>query len=581
MRANAWKNVGILVGPWTTLASMAWLAACGGGGGSGNSPSPANRPPNSVAQASATSAWSTQTLELRGSGSNDPDGSIVSYRWAQTSGPAVALTDANTATATFTVPPLADPATLSFTLTVTDNGGLSASQSVSIPVAPDGVLFTVGLADGKPFTSDRVAVPLQLSGATRMGIAVDATHIQWSSNLQGSLGTQASVGTPLLVPLDTGAHVLTVSADFGVLGSVSKTFPLRVLPFQQPVPAALSSEMPGAGYSMPVVMISVIPTLDGINVDAAVTGPSGNSEWQPGTIEDLQDWIIRYVTRTKFMLEEGSKFHGYKQPGAAPQLGYRVVAIYNFYENFKPGVPDPGHPGNTYPDYFDLLDKTHAREFVEQQQVREIWLNSYNFGTASLNESNMASAATGDVSNSYRDNGDLPIYSNTYLLYQYNYTRSQAEAVHNHGHQIEAMMAYINQRYDGNTQLFWNDFVGWDATNHFVTGRCGATHWPLNARQDYDYYNPTDRVMSDCEDWQPAGGTRKEVSLDTWAAIPYAWPATGTVSQLEESQWYIYWMQNLPGAGNTIPYNSTTMENWWTFVGDWDAAIAARKRLYR
>jgi hypothetical protein len=35
------------------------------------------------------------------------------------------------------------------------------------------------------------------------------------------------------------------------------------------------------------------------------------------------------------------------------------------------------------------------------------------------------------------------------------------------------------------------------------------------------------------------------------------------------------------GAGNTIPYNSTTMENWWTFVGDWDAAIAARKRLYR
>jgi hypothetical protein len=28
------------------------------------------------------------------------------------------------------------------------------------------------------------------------------------------------------------------------------------------------------------------------------------------------------------------------------------------------------------------------------------------------------------------------------------------------------MMAYINQRYDGNTQLFWNSFVGWDANNH-------------------------------------------------------------------------------------------------------------------
>lgn len=581
MRSSVGKNVGIRVGRWTAMAFTALLAGCGGGGGGSDSPAPANRRPNSVAQASAATAWSTQTLELRGSASSDPDGSIVSYRWAQASGPAVTLTDADTATATFTVPPLTDPATLSFTLTVTDNGGLSASQTVSISVAPDGVQFSVNLADGKPFTSNRVDVPMQLSGATRMGVAVTAADIQWSSNLQGSLGTQASLGAPLQVALDTGMHVLTVSADFGALGIVSKSFPLRVLPFEQPVPAALASEMPGASYSMPVVMINVIPTLDGVNVDAAVTGPSGNGEWQPGTIEDLQTWIIRYVTRAKFMLEEGSKFRGYKRPGAAPQLGYRVLAIYNFYANFKPGVPDPGHPGNTYPDYFDLLDKTHARDFVEQRQVREIWVNSYNYGTASLNESNMSSPATGDISNSYRDNGDLPIYANTYVLYQYNYTRSQAEAVHNHGHQIEAMMAYINQRYDGNTQLFWNQFVGWDANNHFQTGRCGATHWPLNARQDYDYYNSADQVMSDCEDWQPAGGTRKEVSLDTWASLPYDWPATGAVTQLEESQWYIYWMQNLPGAGNTIPYNSTTMENWWTFIGDWDAAIAAGKRLYR
>jgi len=143
------------------------------------------------------------------------------------------------------------------------------------------------------------------------------------------------------------------------------------------------------------------------------------------------------------------------------------------------------------------------------------------------------------------------------------------------------MLAYINQRYDGNTVLFWQKFVGWGANNRFATGRCGATHWPLNARLDYDYNNSVDRVMSDCEDWQPAGGTTKEVSLDTWASVPYAWPATGTISQLAESQWYIYWMQNLPGAGNTIPYNATQIENWWTFIGDWDAAIAAGTRLYR
>ena len=425
-------------------------------------------------------------------------------------------------------------------------------------------------------------MPLQLTGATLLGNPIAATSIEWTSSLQGSLGTQSSLATPLQVTLATGVHhLMTVRADFDAQGTVSKTYSLRVLPFQQEVPAALASEMPGAAWSIPVVMINVIPTQDGLNVDSAVTGPSGNSEWTPDSIAALQSWIITYSTRAKFMLEEGSKFRGYKQPGTAPQLGYRIVAIYNFYQPFKPGKPDPGRAGNFFPDYFELLDQIPTREFVEQQQVREIWLNSYHYGTTSLNESNMASPATGDVSNSYRSNDDLPLFSSTYILYQNNYTRSHAEAVHNHGHQIEAMLAYINQRYDGNTELFWQKFVGWDASNRFAAGRCGATHWPLNARQDYDYNNSTDRVMSDCEDWQPAGGPIKEVSLETWASIPFAWPATGAISQLAESQWYIYWMQNLPGPGNSIPYNSTQIENWWTFMGDWDAAIAAGTRLYR
>ena len=528
-----------------------------------------------------TTAYSSQSLQLRGAGSSDPDGSIVGYRWVQASGPAVTLAGADTATATFTVPPLTDPATMSFTLTVTDNGGLSASQSVSISVAPADVQFTVSVAGGKPFTSDQRAVPLQLGGATLMGNLITPTDIQWTSSLQGSLGTQASAATALEAPLSVGAHVLTVSADFGVQGTVSRTYPLQVLPFQQMVPAALSSEMPAATRLMPVVMINVIPTLDGKTVDTAVTGPSFNAEWTPGSIEGLQAWIITYATRAKFMLEEGSKFRGYRTPGTAPYLGYRVLAIYNLYRPFKPGKPDPGRAGNFFPDYFDLLDQIPIRDFVEQQDVREIWVNSYHYGTMSLNESNMASPATGDVSNSYRTHDDLPLFSSTYVLYQNNYTRSQAEAVHNHGHQIEAMLAFINQRHDGNTDLFWREFVGLDINYDFVPGRCGATHWPLNARQDYDYNNATDRVMSNCEDWQPAGGATKEVSLDTWASIPYAWPATGTVSQLAESQWYVYWMQNLPGAGNTIPYNATQMENWWTFIGDWDAAIASGKRLYR
>ena len=372
--------------------------------------------------------------------------------------------------------------------------------------------LAASVAGGKSFTSDQFPVPLQLTGATLLGNSVTATNIEWTSSLQGSLGAQSSLATPLQATLATGAHTHHRSRRLRHAGhGVEDAFHSSVLPFQQAVPTALASEMPGAAWSIPVVMINVIPTEDGSTVDSSVTGPSGNSEWTPGSIEALQAWIITCATRAKFMLEEGSKFRGYKQPGATPQLGYRIVAIYNFYQPFKPGKPDPGRAGNFFPDYFELLEQIPTQQLVEQQHVREIWLNGYHYGTTSLNESNMASPATGDVSNSYRSNDDLPLFSSTYVLYQNNYTRSHAEAVHNHGHQIEAMLAHINQRYDGNTELFWQKFVGWDASNRFAPGRCGATHWPLNARQDYDYNNAADRVMSDCEDWRPGGGTTKEV----------------------------------------------------------------------
>ena len=48
----------------------------------------------------------------------------------------------------------------------------------------------------------------------------------------------------------------------------------------------------------------------------------------------------------------------------------------------------------------------------------------------------MSSPLTGDISNSNRDNTDLPIYNSTYTVYGQNFRRSHAEAVHNHGHQL-------------------------------------------------------------------------------------------------------------------------------------------------
>lgn len=72
------------------------------------------------------------SVNLNGSASSDSDGSIASYAWVQTSGTAVTLTGADTATPSFTAP--TSGATLVFALTVTDNEGASATDSVTVTV---------------------------------------------------------------------------------------------------------------------------------------------------------------------------------------------------------------------------------------------------------------------------------------------------------------------------------------------------------------------------------------------------------------------------------------------------------------
>ena len=66
-------------------------------------------------------------VTLNGSHSHDPDGAIDDYAWVQTSGPAVAITSADSASPSFTAPQVAATTLLTFRLTVTDskyNGGI-------------------------------------------------------------------------------------------------------------------------------------------------------------------------------------------------------------------------------------------------------------------------------------------------------------------------------------------------------------------------------------------------------------------------------------------------------------------------
>lgn len=91
---------------------------------------PGNLAPIASAGADQTVAPSA-VVSLSGGASSDPEGQALSFRWQQTAGSPVALSDPNSANPSFSAPAAND--VLSFQLTVTDCG-LSSSDSVIITV---------------------------------------------------------------------------------------------------------------------------------------------------------------------------------------------------------------------------------------------------------------------------------------------------------------------------------------------------------------------------------------------------------------------------------------------------------------
>ncbi len=76
-------------------------------------------------------------VTLDGSGSSDADGTIVSYLWEEVTASGVTINnDTTTPTATFTAPDVAAAGeTLTFKLTVTDDDGLTDSDTMNVNVA--------------------------------------------------------------------------------------------------------------------------------------------------------------------------------------------------------------------------------------------------------------------------------------------------------------------------------------------------------------------------------------------------------------------------------------------------------------
>jgi ribosomal protein L14 len=229
------------------------------------STTPTNQSPTANAGNNITITLPTNSVTLTGSGT-DPDGTIASYAWTRVSGPTTfTLGTPNAATTTLTT---LVAGTYVFRLTVTDNGGATATDDVTIIVNPP-----VNLPPTANAGSD-ITLTLPTNSTTLVGSGSDAdgtiASYAWtrvSGPTTYTLGTP-NAATTTVSNLVAGTYVfrLTVTDNNGASSTDNVTVIVGVAPNQTPTANA------GADITITLPTNSVTLVGSGSDADGTITG---------------------------------------------------------------------------------------------------------------------------------------------------------------------------------------------------------------------------------------------------------------------------------------------------------------------
>ncbi|AUC89682.1 hypothetical protein CW735_17095 [Alteromonas sp. MB-3u-76] len=193
------------------------LTACGGSDGDEDTaPSSQNQPPSANAGSDQSVDENTE-VTLTGSGT-DADGSIASYSWSQTNGTSVTLENADSSTAAFQAPEVITDEQLVFELTVTDDDGETATDSVQITI--------LNIEEANQSPSANAAAPQEALESTVVSLDGSA-----SNDSDGSISAynweQINNGAPVAIIDDTEAASTSVELP-ELAGNVEFAFRLTV-----------------------------------------------------------------------------------------------------------------------------------------------------------------------------------------------------------------------------------------------------------------------------------------------------------------------------------------------------------------
>ncbi len=268
-----------------------------------------NEPPMADAGPDQTVAEKAM-VTLDGSNSTDPDDGIFAYLWTQTAGSAVTLSDPTSVQPTFTAPRFKpNKKTFTFQLTVTDEGGLQATDSCTVnvtrgngnepPIAdagPDQTVFeqTVVTLDGSNSTDPDDGIAAYLWTQT-MGFPVtlsDPTSVQPTFTAPG-VGPGGEALTFRLTVTDGGGLQGTDECTVSVTGLDGVTV-ISVTPDTVQAGGSIDVTITGSGFvdgavvsfengSGPAPTASNTVVLDEQTISSTVTagsgGPPRNRVW--------------------------------------------------------------------------------------------------------------------------------------------------------------------------------------------------------------------------------------------------------------------------------------------------------------
>ncbi|MGK2860349.1 MAG: PKD domain-containing protein, partial [Chitinophagaceae bacterium] len=198
----------------------------------------------------------TNSTNLTGTGT-DADGTIASYMWTRVSGPTTfTLGNANAATTTLTN---LVQGTYVFRLTVTDNGGATATDDKTVTVNAAPIPNQAPVANA----GNNIVLTLPTNSTNLVGTGTDAdgtiTSYVWtrvSGPATFTLGS-ANAATTTLTNLVQGTYVfrLTVTDNRGATATDDKTVTVNAVPNQAPIA--------NAGVSQAITLSSNEATLNG------------------------------------------------------------------------------------------------------------------------------------------------------------------------------------------------------------------------------------------------------------------------------------------------------------------------------